>query len=132
MMSKPRVGAVLFAKDYVSLSRFYVEAMGLTMRERRDDHALLVCEGFNLVVHQMPRDLAATVTIDRPPRRRESGTIKLCFAVDSLERVRRSVAALGGIVDPADAEWSDDESTTCKGHDPEGNVFNVFVYRQRS
>jgi predicted enzyme related to lactoylglutathione lyase len=130
MMGKPRVGAVLFAKDYDSLTRFYVEAMGLTLLERRDDHAVIACEGFSLVVHQMPRDIAATVKIDRPPRRREQGAIKLCYAVDSLDRVRGSVAALGGIVDPAETEWSDEESITCKGHDPEGNVFNVFVYRE--
>lgn len=131
MMGKPQVGAVLFAKDYVSLTRFYVEAMGLTLRERRDDHAVLACEGFSLVVHQIPADIAARVTIDSPPRRREQGAIKLCFAVDSLERVRRSVVKLGGLVDPPDTEWTDEERITCKGHDPEGNVFNVFVYRER-
>lgn len=130
MMHKPRVGAVLFAKDYVGLTRFYVEAMGLTLRSRRDDHAVIVCEGFSLVVHQMPRDLAAAVKIDRPPRRREQAAIKLCFAVDSLDRVRELVLALGGIVDGPETEWSDDESITCTGHDPEGNVFNVFVYRE--
>ncbi|HEY7191462.1 MAG TPA: VOC family protein [Vicinamibacterales bacterium] len=131
-MGQPRVSAVLFAKDYVSLTGFYVEAMGLALREERhDDHAVLVCEGFSLVIHQIPADIAAVVKIDRPPRRREDATIKLCFAVDSLERVRRSAAALGGIVDGPDTEWTDEESITCKGHDPEGNVFNVFVYRER-
>jgi predicted enzyme related to lactoylglutathione lyase len=130
MMGKPRVGAVVFAKDYLGLTRFYVEAMGLSLWHRHDDHAVIGCEGFSLVIHQIPRDIAAAITIDRPPRRREQGAIKLSFAVDSLERVRQSVAALGGIVDPPDTEWSDDESTTCKGHDPEGNTFNVFVYRE--
>lgn len=129
-MGKPKVGAVVFAKDYAGLTRFYVEAMGLTLRHQHDDHAVIVCEGFSLVIHQIPGDIAATITIDRPPRRREKGTIKLSFAVDSLERVRQSVAALGGIVDPPETEWSDDESITCKGHDPEGNTFNVFVYRE--
>ena len=130
-MGKPKVGAVVFAKDYVALTRFYVEAMGLTLLHRRDDHTVLACEGFRLVIHQIPRAIAATIAIERPPRRRETGTIKLSFAVDSLERVRESVAALGGLVDPPETEWSDDESITCKGHDPEGNTFNVFVYRDR-
>jgi predicted enzyme related to lactoylglutathione lyase len=130
MMGKPKVGAVVFAKDYAALTRFYVEAMGLALLAQRDDHAVLVCEGFSLVIHQIPSDIAATIKIDRPPRRREQGTVKLSFAVDSLERVRQSVAALGGLVDPPETEWSDDESITCKGHDPEGNTFNVFVYRE--
>jgi predicted enzyme related to lactoylglutathione lyase len=130
MMGKPKVGAVVFAKDYVALTRFYVEAMGLTLLHQRDDHAVIVCEGFSLVIHQIPGDIAAVIKIDRPPRRREQGTIKLSFAVDGLERVRQSVAALGGLVDPPETEWSDDESITCKGHDPEGNAFNVFVYRE--
>jgi len=131
-MGKPKVGAVVFAKDFVSLTRFYVEAMGLTLLGQHDDRAVIVCEGFSLVIHQIPRDIAAAITIERPPRRREKGTIKLSFAVESLERVRQSVAALGGVVDPPETEWSDDESITCTGHDPEGNTFNVFVYRDRA
>jgi predicted enzyme related to lactoylglutathione lyase len=131
-MERPKAGAVLFAKDHISLTRFYVEAFGLTALDRGDDHAVLGCEGFRLVVHQIPADAASGVKIDTPPRRREGAAIKLCFAVESLERVRRTVAALGGTLDPSEAEWTDSESTTCKGHDPEGNVFNVFVYRVKA
>ena len=129
MSERPRAGAVLFAKDHAMLARFYIEAFGLTHLDRGDYHVVLGCDGFRLVVHQIPPDLASGVKLDSPPRRREQGAVKLAFAVDSLARVRRIVAPLGGVVDPPESEWSDSESTTCKGHDPEGNVFNVFVYR---
>ncbi len=126
---RPQAGAVLFAKDHAALARFYVEAMALTQFAQGDDHIVLACRGFRLVVHRIPPAIAQGITVDVPPRRRESGAVKLAFAVDSLERARQRVAALGGIVDPPDTEWSDDETTTCKGHDPEGNTFNVFAYR---
>jgi predicted enzyme related to lactoylglutathione lyase len=129
MSERPRAGAVVFAKDHVALTRFYVEAFGLTLLDRGHYHVVLGCEGFRLVVHQIPPDIAAGVKIDNPPRRREQAAVKLAFAVDSLARVRGTVASLGGVVDPPETEWSDNESTTCKGHDPEGNTFNVFVYR---
>lgn len=128
-MDKPKAGAVLFAKDHANLARFYTEAMRLTPVSRDADHIVLACEGFRLVVHQIPSAIADEIKIDTPPRRRESGAIKLSFAVDSLEHLRTAVAALGGTVDPVASEWSDAETTTCMGHDPEGNTFNVFVYR---
>lgn len=129
MSQRPQAGAVLFAKDHDTLTRFYVEGLGLALMSRGTDHAVLGCEGFQLVVHQIPADSASGITIESPPRRRERNAIKLAFAIASLEQARRSVAPLGGVVDPPSAEWSDHETTTCTGHDPEGNVFNVFVYR---
>jgi predicted enzyme related to lactoylglutathione lyase len=128
-MDRPRAGAVVFAKDFANLTRFYVQAFGLTPLTRGNDHSVLGCEGFRLVVHQIPAETASGISIDNPPRRRERGAVKLSFAVDSLEQARRDVATLGGIIDPPDTEWSDGETTTCKGHDPEGNTFNVFAYR---
>ena len=132
MEERPKVGAVLFAKDFDRLTRFYVEAMGLTPLDRAESHTVLGCEGFRLVVHQIPPDVASGVKIDATPLRREGGAIKLSFAVEDLERIRQLVSRLGGMVDPPETEWTDDEATTCKGHDPEGNVFNVFVYRERA
>ena len=129
MSERPQAGAVLFAKDHDNLTRFYVEGLGLTLISRGADHAVLGCDGFRLVVHQIPPDSASGITIESPPRRRERSAIKLAFAIASLEQARRSVAPLGGVVDPLSAEWSDHETTTCTGHDPEGNVFSVFVYR---
>ena len=119
------VSAVLFAKDAASLTRFYQETLGLTLTRREDTHAVLSCPGFDLVVHQIPRAIADGITIERPPRRRELAAIKLSFPVESLERVRSVAAPLGGLLDPATTEWSDDGAATCMGHDPEGNVFQV-------
>ena len=128
-MERPRAGAVLFAKDFANLTRFYAEAFGWAPLSSGDDHSVLACDGFRLVVHQIPRDIASGIQIESPPRRREHGAVKLSFAVDNLDRVRRDVATRGGVVDPPDREWSDRDTTTCTGHDPEGNTFNVFVYR---
>ena len=76
-MDKPKAGAVLFAKDHANLARFYTEAMRLTPVSRDADHIVLACEGFRLVVHQIPSAIADEIKIDTPPRRRESGAIKV-------------------------------------------------------
>ena len=66
------VGAVLFAKNFKTLSEFYVATVGLELIKRGDDHTILCCPGFELVVHQIPEHLATSITIERPPKRRES------------------------------------------------------------
>lgn len=124
-MNDARVSAVLFAKNRASLTTFYRETLGLVLSKEADDHAILSRPGFDLVVHQIPEPIARTITIASPPRRREQGAIKLSFPVESLARVRATAASLGGLLDPPDTEWTDGSRTTCMGHDPEGNVFQV-------
>jgi predicted enzyme related to lactoylglutathione lyase len=130
-METRHVRAVLFARDFRHLATFYRDAVGAAQSRQLDDHAILSCPGFELIVHQIPaRFLTATPTA--LPRRREEGTIKLWFPVDDLDRVRRTIATLGGVVDPPEREWVSVNERTCLGHDPEGNVFQLSMLLHRS
>lgn len=124
-MGALRVSAVLFAKDFTKLSEFYWQVLELALTESRDNYTKLSAPGFDLVVHQIPKHIVDSKTLERPPRRREHAAIKLGFPVDSIERARAAAASLGGVLDPPASEWTDGGTTTCMGHDPEGNVFQV-------
>ena len=123
-MTEP-VRAVLFVKDLRRLAAFYQETCELEPVRQGDDHVVLSRPGFELVVHQIPERFLTQVPADAPVRRREGGTLKLCFPVSDLARTRAAVASAGGVVDPVDSEWVDEGARVGMGHDPEGNVFQV-------
>ena len=119
---EPRSGAVLYAKDLVRLGAFYSAVLGLETTARSDDHMVLESRGFQLVVLQIPNDIASTIEIAVPPTRRANGAVKLVFFVSSIAGVRAAAEAFGGVVDSTDKEWSFQGFTVCDGLDPEGNV----------
>jgi predicted enzyme related to lactoylglutathione lyase len=123
-MEGRHVSAVVFARDFRRLAAFYEGVVGLAPAPRSDDHAVLSCPGFELIVHQIPAAFLSEPA-SALPRRREESAIKLSFPVDDLALVRRTAATLGGVLDPPDREWVNGNERTCLGHDPEGNVFQV-------
>jgi predicted enzyme related to lactoylglutathione lyase len=129
-MESRHVSAVLFAADYLRLAAFYRDVVGLALDEQLDDHAILRYPGFTLVVHQVPARYLRNTGAAPPPRR--EGGVKLWFPVGDLDRVRRSTAALGGALDPPETEWVYKNERVCKGHDPEGNVFQVSAPGDRA
>lgn len=124
-MASSKVSAVLFAKDQARVAIFYREALGLTCTGSDEDHSVLTCDGFDLIVHQIPKHIADGCVIDQPPRRRVEGAIRLNFPVDSIEAARSIAASLGGQLDDSPPAWARGDTNTCLGHDPEGNVFKV-------
>lgn len=122
MTSTPRCGAVLFAKDVARLARFYETLVPLRVEVAARDHAVLVSDGFELVIHGIPAAIAASISITAPPAPREDVPVKLFFAVDDLARVRAQIAALGGSLAPETREWEARGFRACDGLDPEGNV----------
>jgi predicted enzyme related to lactoylglutathione lyase len=123
-MTEP-VRAVLFVKDLRRLAAFYQAACELEPRRQDDDHVVLSRPGFELIVHRIPARFLTGVPADAPVRRREGGTLNLCFPVADLPRARAAIASAGGVLDPEDSAWVYEGATVCKGHDPEGNVFEV-------
>lgn len=117
-----RCGAVLFAKDVARLARFYEAIVPLRVEHAARDHVVLAAAGFELVIHGIPRAIAADITIGNPPEAREDVPVKLLFAVDDLARVRARIAELGGSLAPANREWEARGFRACDGLDPEGNV----------
>ena len=124
-METTRVRAVLFVKDLERVAAFYVGALALTRRSGGKDHATLECDGFELVVHQIQKQIADTIVIAQPPIRRIWGAIRLDFPVASIAGSRKLARTLGGEIDDAPPPWADSATNLFFGHDPEGNQFGL-------
>jgi len=118
-------GAVIYAKDYRVLASFYEHVAGLTRREADEEYVLLEAPSFQLVILQIPERMAANITIDTPPRRRENTPIKLFLNVSSIENARQTAKGLGGELKGAEKEWRFHGVKRCDGIDPEGNLFQL-------
>jgi len=121
MSYESRTGGVLFANNLDRVATFYSVVLGLTEANRADDHILLESPGFQLVVHRITGRGSAGDIIS-PPARRTSAAFKPVFFVHSISRLRVVAETHGGVMEPADREWSFNGVTVCDGVDPEGNV----------
>jgi predicted enzyme related to lactoylglutathione lyase len=126
-----RQSLVVFAKNKKRVSAFYRQTLGLVATEEQASHDVLHGPGIELVIHAIPRKIAATITLTTPPSVREDTPLKPAFVVKDLEAVRKAAAATGGFLKPADAAWDIRGHTVLDGHDPEGNVVQ-FKQPQRS
>ena len=122
MSYESRTGAVLFVKNLDRVATFYSVVLGLTEADRADDHILLESPGFQLVVHRITVEGSASGDITAPPARRATAAFKPVFFVPSISRLRVVAETHGGVMEPADQEWSFNGVTVCDGLDPEGNV----------
>ena len=124
-METASVRAVPFVKDLEAVAAFYVGALALTRLSGDKDHAILECDGFELVVHQIPTQIADTIVIAQPPIRRVWGAVRLDFPVASVADSRKLARSLGGEIDDAPPAWADRNANLFFGHDPEGNQFGA-------
>jgi predicted enzyme related to lactoylglutathione lyase len=118
---KPQQGFVLFAKNKRRVSAFYQQTLGLHAVESAPSHDLLQGDGYEIVVHAIPRKIAAGITIARPPIPRTQGTIKPTFVVRSLDAVRVVAERAGGFLNAASETWHFRGCSVLDGCDPEGN-----------
>ncbi|HEX7237444.1 MAG TPA: VOC family protein [Gammaproteobacteria bacterium] len=124
-METSSVRAVLFVKDLEKAVAFYIGALALRRLSGDKDHAVLECDGFELVAHRIPKPIAETIVVTQPPVRRVWGAIRLDFPVASIADCRKLARALGGEVDDVPPPWADSNANLFFGHDPEGNQFGV-------
>lgn len=122
--SKPahQQGLVLFAKNKKRVSAFYQQTLGLEAIESASSHDLLRGHGYEIVVHSIPRKIAATITISKPPLPRDETPMKPTFVVADLALVREAVERTGGFLKPFDRAWHFRGHTVLDGWDPEGNI----------
>jgi predicted enzyme related to lactoylglutathione lyase len=125
MMTRPKPSVVVFAKSVPRLAKFYREVAGMTTVHEDKDHVVLEQEGFQVVIHGIPKKIAAQVQITEPPQIREETPLKLCLPVTSIDHARLKAAELGGGVGPKGREWEARGFRACDGYDPEGNVFQA-------
>ena len=122
MSSKPKPGAVVFAKSPARVAKFYEVVACLSVTHAESDHVVLESADMQLVVHGIPKRIADRIEIGDPPEVREETPIKLFFPVPSLAEARAKASELGGRVSPKAKEWEARGFRACDGHDPEGNV----------
>ena len=120
-----KAAAVLYVKDIDRVSAFYERCLGLVVADAAESYRVLESEAWTLSLVAVADEVAATIDIAVPPRRREDVPVKLAFAVPSIEDVRHVAASLGGGVDRKDDEWDFRGCQHCDGVDPEGNVIQL-------
>ena len=123
-MSGPaRAGLFVYAKDVERLTAFYAELLGMVRAHATPQMSVLRSPDLQLVVHAMPSERAAQVSIATPPVPRDDAAIKFFHTVPSLAQARETAAASGGAVWPE--EYRGPGFTVCNAVDPEGNIFQV-------
>lgn len=125
MKTRPKPSIVVFAKSVPKLTHFYQEVAEMAVVHEDKDHVVLDQEGFQVVIHGIPKKISAQIQITEPPQVREETPIKLCLPVTSIGHARTKAAELGGKVSPEGKEWEARGFRACDGYDPEGNVFQV-------
>lgn len=115
-------GLVVFAKNKSRVSAFYQQTLSLEVHESDTSHDLLRGHGHEVVVHSIPRRIAAGIRIARPPEPRDGTPFKPSFVVASLAEVRRAAEATGGFLNPEAGAWHFRGHVVLDGWDPEGNI----------
>lgn len=123
-MSGPaRAGLFVYAVDAERIARFYEIVGGMRRLHAREELIVLQSADIQLLVHQIPAEIAAGITIASPPARRENAALKFFFTVADLHAARSIAATLGGEV--FNENWRGPGFVACNAMDPEGNVFQI-------
>jgi extradiol dioxygenase family protein len=113
---------VIYVRDLAHTASFYRAVLGLEVAEEAETHQVLTGPGLELVIHQVPPEIAADIRIEHPPILREDTPIKPVFAVKDFDTLRTAILAAGGGLEDAGAGWSWRGYHIIDGWDPEGNV----------
>ncbi len=90
-----------------------------------NDHSVLSCRGFELIVHAIPKHIVDYIAIEQSPKRHVGGAIRLDYPVRNVDESRRLARSLGGDIDDAPPDWADRNVNFFFGYDPEGHQFGV-------
>lgn len=123
MPGPAQAGLFIYAKDVERLAAFYQTLLGMQRLHATAELVVLQSPDMQLLLHAMPAQYAAAVTIESPPRRREDTALKFFFTVAELAAARDVAASLGGDVLPE--QWPGRGFRACNAIDPEGNIFQL-------
>jgi predicted enzyme related to lactoylglutathione lyase len=118
--------AVVYVVDLDRMRAFYEGGLGLSVAEEGEGYCTLTGAGWTLSLVVVPTDLAASIQLGSPPARRTQSPIKLGFAVASVDALVRTLAELGGSVDPPSTAWAHAGVVHRDAVDPEGNVVDLL------
>jgi predicted enzyme related to lactoylglutathione lyase len=123
-MSAPeRAGLLIYAKDLSRMAGFYQSVLGMDLVLRTDEIVVLRSPDLQLVVHAIPAQIAAQITITSPPQPRDETALKFFFTVPSISAAQEAAHSLGGEVLPE--QWQGSGFVVRNALDPEGNIFQV-------
>lgn len=117
-----QLGLVVFAKNKKRVSAFYQKTLGLDVVESEKSHDLLQGNGYEIVIHTIPRKHSVDITITKPPVPREQIPLKPTFVVRDLAEVRHAAESTGGYLKPESGAWHIRGHVVLDGWDPEGNI----------
>lgn len=117
-------GAMLFVKDLEEMKRFYGQVLGVEPANQKSTNEWAVFDtgGIRFALHAIPGDIAQNIEIASPPEPRESGAVKLIFAVKDVEGARERLESLG--IQTVRRPWQQ-PGEACDAVDPEGNIFQL-------
>lgn len=118
-----RAGLFIYAIDPNRIALFYEAVAEMVRLHETPELIVLESPDIQLLVHRIPQNIAAAITITAPPERRENTALKFFFTVPSISLARDIAAEHGGVV--FSENWSGPGFIVCNAMDPEGNVFQV-------
>ncbi|MFM2119517.1 MAG: hypothetical protein RL722_985 [Pseudomonadota bacterium] len=128
MPGPARAGALIYAKDLDRLSAFYQGLLGMRLLLADAWHQVIESDDLQLIIHAIPPQIAAGITLTSPPEVREEQAIKLFFTLPAgaqLPAVEVQVHALGGgMFGPV---YPGPGFQARNAYDCEGNVFHLRV-----
>jgi catechol 2,3-dioxygenase-like lactoylglutathione lyase family enzyme len=117
--------AVIYAKDLERLVEFYA-VLGLKVDEvEGGDFAVLLGDGLELSIVQIPKHIASQVEISTPPQARTRTPLKLAFFVPSIDKSLEATRVLGGRIKEDAKRWEFRGHAVQDAIDPEGNVYQL-------
>ena len=116
--------AVIYVRDFTRMRDLYRQILGVEPvdTQPRDTWALFDTGGTRLALHAIPAEIAQNIDVASPPKARESGPVKLIFAVDNVPAERRRLEAMG--MTTLQRPWQGVDEA-CEVVDPEGNIFQI-------
>lgn len=120
-MGDSSVIAVCFVARLDLVANFYRELLQAVVLVSDNQHLVLDCRGFRLMIHEIPGAGSGT----EEPERRERTALRLDFPVTDIDVARRVAKANGGKIDDQPPPWAGGDRSFFLGQDPEGNVFGV-------
>lgn len=117
-------GMLIYAKDVIAMSAFYESILGMRVEFADDQYRILADGDAQLILHAIPAQIAADITIAVPPEPREEQAIKPMFAVANIADAERAAERCGGRLIGATWEMSGQRiRDVC---DPEGNIVQLL------
>ena len=119
-------GAVLYAKDLEKLKAFYLAIGGELTDGIEGEFAAISNADTELIILQVPQNIASQIAIDDPPVVRSAIPLKAVFSTTSIANVLEKLPEIGGRPVPGMKQWKFRQYLVQDVVDAEGNVVQLW------